>query len=56
MIFLDLSWAQLKAKELDSIAVSLALHGKSMRNINLSYNDLDFNCKSPQFPFSNLFM
>ena len=43
MIFLDLSWANLNPKDMAELALNLSDHGKSMRNLNLSYNQLDFN-------------
>ena len=42
MIFLDLSWTKLYPKDMAELAFYLADHGKSMRNLNLSYNKLEF--------------
>ena len=43
LILLDISWCQLCPKELASISLTLAKNGKQMRNLNLSYNRLNFD-------------
>ena len=56
LIALDISWAQLRSKQLNQIVFTLSRFGKSMRNLNLSYNYLDFNEKSPEYNDSISFM
>ena len=46
LILLDISWCQLFPKELAAISMMLAKNGKQMRNINLSYNKLNFDTSS----------
>ena len=43
LILLDISWCQLCPKELASLSMTLTKNGKQMRNLNLSYNRLNFD-------------
>jgi len=43
MIHLDLSWARLYPKDLCELSVALSESAWSLRNLNLSYNKLDFS-------------
>ena len=43
LISFDISWGQLLPKELAIISDGLARYAKSMRNLNLSYNRLNFD-------------
>ena len=43
LILLDVSWGQLMPKELAILSTVLTQNAKSMRNINLSYNRLNFD-------------
>jgi len=43
MIVLDLSWCKLVPKDLAEITSCLADNAFALRNINLSYNKLDFD-------------
>ena len=56
LIYLDVSWAKLKSKELNSIVYNLKKYGNDMRNLNLSYNDLDFTQGSTYLQYSLSFM
>jgi len=42
LISFDISWGQLLPKELSTISAGLARSAKSLRNLNLSYNRLNF--------------
>ena len=53
---MDVSWGKLKAKELNTIVWNLKNDGFKIRNLNLSYNELDFNEKSPHYEDSMRFM
>lgn len=47
LILLDISWGQLLPKELAAISQALAQHARSLRNLNLSYNRLNFDEEGP---------
>jgi len=42
MILLDVSWGKMLPKHLADLAEALAMKSKSLRNLNLSYNSLNF--------------
>ena len=56
MILLDVSWAKLLPKELQSLSLVLSRSGANIRNLNLSYNMLDFEFESPGYDDSEKFM
>ena len=56
LIYLDISWASLKSKELNTIVWNLKNYGNNMRNLNLSYNDLDFTEGSTNYNDSISYM
>ena len=56
MILLDVSCAQLLSKQLKALSLALAEEGDNMRNLNLSYNSLNFNVDSPEYEDSESFM
>ena len=43
-------------KQLRALSRAISLNGSNIRNLNLSYNILNFNPKSPDFEHSNQFM
>ena len=56
LIFLDLSWSRLFPKDLASLSVVLSNGAWSLRNLNLSYNKLEFNLNPMDRMYSQLFM
>ncbi len=56
LIFLDLSWSRLFPKDLASLSVALSNGAWSLRNLNLSYNKLEFNLNPVDRMHSQLFM
>lgn len=48
LIFLDLSWAKLLPKDLADISCMLQYNFEALRNINFSYNKLNFNPNDPK--------
>ena len=56
LIMLDISWGGLFPNELARISKALSRNAKSMRNLNLSYNALNFDEDGPHKADSNRFM
>lgn len=57
MILLDISWAKLMPKELAALTKALAGNCRSMRNLNLSYNRLNFDgADKTQVAYSEAFL
>ena len=56
LVHLNLSKAQLTPKHLTKITYGLGQHCANMRNLNLSYNYLNFNKEHAMFADSDEFM
>lgn len=56
LIFLDLSWSRLFPKDLATLSGVLSNGAWSLRNLNLSYNKLEFSQRSQDRMYSQLFM
>ena len=56
MILLDLSWACLTPVDLALISKTLSMEAWSLRNLNLSYNKLDFDSSREARKNSELFI
>ena len=50
LILLDLSWCKLAPKDLVLISVTMMEYCDSLRNLNLSYNQLNFDENNPKEP------
>ena len=49
LILIDISWGKLSPRDLNILTKSLSKHARSIRNLNLSYNELNFNTNSLYF-------
>jgi uncharacterized protein YjbI with pentapeptide repeats len=48
LVYLNLSWGALRPKELSILSKELAAKGKQLRNLDLSYNMLNFEPRNQQ--------